>query len=70
MVKVCLENIITSVVNIMHEFSEFKGNKMITLYREKDEEEKPKWPFSFGKNKAKLIIENFDAIKEFAESED
>ncbi|MGE0793697.1 MAG: hypothetical protein AB7V77_05965 [Candidatus Woesearchaeota archaeon] len=54
----------------MHEFSEFKGNKMISLFREKDEEEKPKWPFSFGKNKAKLIVENYEEIKKFAEEED
>jgi len=54
----------------MHEFSEFKGNKMISLFREKDEEDKPKWPFSFGKNKAKLIVENIDIIKEFAKEEE
>ena len=53
----------------MHEYSEFKGNKMISLFREQDEEEKPKWPFSFGKNKAKLIVENFEAIKTFSEEE-
>lgn len=53
----------------MHEFSEFKGNKMITLFKEKDEEDKAKWPFSFGKNKAKLIVENYDAIKQFADEE-
>ena len=27
------------------------------------------YPFQFGKAKAKLIIENFEAIKEFAESD-
>jgi hypothetical protein len=47
------------------EYGEYKGNKMITLKRNDDE----KFPFSFGKNKAKMIVENFDAIKKFAEEE-
>ena len=38
------------------EFSEFKGNKMIKLVSETDAE--GKWPFSFGKGKAKLIVAN------------
>jgi len=42
------------------EYSEFKGNKLIVLKRSEDD----KFPFSFGK--ARLIVENFDAIKEFA----
>ena len=33
------------------------------------EGEGSKWPFSFGKMKAKLIVENFDEIKKFAEEE-
>jgi hypothetical protein len=45
------------------EYSEFKGNKLIVLKRNDDD----KFPFSFGKGKARLIVENFDAIKEFAE---
>jgi hypothetical protein len=49
------------------EFSEFKGNKMIKLINEKDPE--GKWPFQFGKMKAKLIVENIDEIKKFAEEE-
>ena len=49
------------------EFGEFKGNKMIKLINENDTE--GKWPFSFGKTKAKLIVENIDAIKKFAEEE-
>lgn len=49
------------------EFGEFKGNKMIKLIGESDAE--AKWPFSFGKMKAKLIVENFDEIKKFAEEE-
>lgn len=49
------------------EFGEFKGNKMIKLVSDKDAE--GKWPFSFGKNKAKLIVENYEAIKKFSEEE-
>ncbi len=47
------------------EFDEFKGHKMIKLISDKDQE--GKFPFSFGKNKAKLIVENYEAIKKFAE---
>ena len=47
----------------MHEFGEFKGRKVIKLKRSADD----KYPFIFGKAKAKLIIENYDIIKEFAE---
>ena len=43
--------------------SEFKGNPMIVL--KNDEEDK--FPFQFGLKKAKLILENIDAIKEFVE---
>ena len=49
------------------EFSEFKGNKMIKLVSETDTE--AKWPFQFGKMKAKLIVANFEAIKQFSEEE-
>ena len=47
------------------EYDEFKGNKMIKLISATDQE--GKWPFSFGKNKAKLIVANYEAIKKFAE---
>ena len=46
--------------------SEFKGNPMIVL--KKDEEDK--FPFQFGLTKAKLIVENIDAIKAFVEKND
>lgn len=49
------------------EFGEFKDNKMIKLISENDQE--GKWPFSFGRNKAKLIVENYEEIKKFAEEE-
>jgi hypothetical protein len=47
------------------EYDEFKGNKIIKLLS--DEEDK--YPFQFGKGKAKKIVENYDAIKAFAEEE-
>jgi hypothetical protein len=47
----------------MHELGEFKGNKIITLKRNPDDQ----YPFSFGKLKAKLIVENYEAVKKFAE---
>ena len=46
--------------------SEFKGNPMIVL--KNDEEDK--FPFQFGLKKAKLILENIDAIKQFVEKND
>ena len=49
------------------EFSEFKGNKMIVLKSDQDSE--GRFPFQFGKMKAKLIVENFDDIKKFAGEE-
>ena len=50
------------------EFSEFKGNKMIKLINDNDPE--GKWPFQFGKMKAKLIEANIEDIKKFAEEEE
>lgn len=47
------------------EFSEYKGNKMIKLISEKDPE--GKYPFMFGKSKAKLIVEHYKEIQKFAE---
>ncbi len=47
------------------EFGEFKRNKVLTLKRADD----GCFPFTFGKAKAKLIVENFDEIKKFAEEE-
>ena len=46
---------------------EFKGNKTISLMSESDDESKGFYPFTFGVNKAKLIIANFDDIKAFVE---
>lgn len=49
----------------MIDYGEFKGNKMIILKKNDDDN----YPFQFGKAKAKLIVENYEAIKEFAEGE-
>lgn len=45
------------------EYSEYKGNKLIVLRRNPQD----KYPFQFGKTKAKLIVENYSDIKKFAE---
>jgi len=46
----------------MPEITEYKGNKLITL------NPGSKYPFSFGLNKAKMIMENLDSIKIFIET--
>ncbi len=48
------------------EFSEYKGNKLIVLRRNPED----KYPFQFGKTKAKLIVENYAEIKKFAEEKE
>lgn len=48
------------------EYSEYKGNKLIVLRRNPQD----KYPFQFGKTKAKLIVENYADIKKFAEEAD
>jgi hypothetical protein len=45
--------------------SEFKGTTVLEL--RKNEEDR--FPFSFGLNKAKLILENIEEIKKFVEEE-
>jgi len=47
------------------EFDEYKGNKLIVLKRDENDP----YPLKFGKSKAKLIVESFEAIKKFAEEE-
>lgn len=47
------------------EYNEYKGNKIIILKRDEND----RYPFSFGKTKARLIVENFESIKKFAEEE-
>lgn len=46
-------------------FDEYKGNKLIVLTRDENDQ----YPFKFGRGKAKLIVENFEEIKKFAEEE-
>lgn len=46
----------------MPEISEYKGNKLICL------NPGSKFTFSFGLGKAKMILENLDAIKKFVET--
>lgn len=48
------------------ERSEFKGNPMLVLKRNEDD----KFPFSFGLNKAKMILESIDEIKKFVAEND
>jgi hypothetical protein len=45
------------------ERTEFKGNKILVLKRDEND----KFGFSFGKAKAKMIVEAFDEIKKFVE---
>jgi len=45
------------------EESEFKGNAMLVIKQGEDD----KFPFQFGLKKAKLILENIEAIKKFVE---
>ncbi len=40
---------------------EFKGHPILSLLKDEDDAH----PFTFGLTKAKLIIENIDAIKDF-----
>lgn len=46
--------------------AEFKGNPMLVI--KNDEEDK--YPFQFGVKKAKLALENIEAIKKFVEKHD
>ncbi len=45
------------------EKSEFKGKPVLVIKRNEED----KYPFSFGVSKAKLILENLDAIKKFVQ---
>lgn len=48
------------------EESEFKGNPMIVIKNSEDDQ----YPFQFGVKKAKMVVENIEAIKKFAEKYD
>ena len=45
------------------EESEYKGNPMIMLKKAAED----KYPFQFGVKKAKLVLENVEAIRKFVE---
>jgi hypothetical protein len=45
------------------EESEYKGNPMIVLKNSEED----KFPFQFGVKKAKLVLENVEAIRKFVE---
>lgn len=47
----------------MVEKSEYQGKPILILKRNEND----RFPFSFGVSKAKLIMENLDAIKKFVE---
>jgi hypothetical protein len=47
----------------MAEIQEYKGNKLLCLNPGE------RFLFSFGLNKAKMILDNLDVIKKFVESE-
>ena len=46
----------------MYEYTEYKGNKILVLKRSEEDA----YLFSFGKAKAKLIVEHIEEIKKFA----
>lgn len=46
--------------------SEFKGNPMIVIKND----EQDQYPFQFGVKKAKLVLENIEAVKKFVEKYD
>ena len=47
----------------MIERGEYKGKPLLIIKRNEDD----KFPFSFGLNKARMILENIDEIKKFVE---
>lgn len=51
-------------MTVRHE--EYKGHNLIVLMRDEDDA----YPFKFGVGKAKLIVENIDAIRRFIEEND
>lgn len=47
----------------MIEKSEYKGKPIIVIKKDENDQ----YPFSFGLNKARLILENIEEIKKFVE---
>jgi len=48
----------------VHKIGEYKGSPVITLKRGEED----KYPLTFGLGKAKLILENLEAVKAFYEA--
>lgn len=46
--------------------ADFKGHPMLVIKNSEDD----KFPFQFGVKKAKLVLENIEAIKKFVEKND
>lgn len=46
--------------------SEYKGNPMIVIKNSEED----KFPFQFGVKKAKLVLENIEAIRAFVQKHD
>jgi len=44
------------------ELGEYKGHSTLSIWQG---EERPKWTFTFGIEKAKSILENINAVEEF-----
>lgn len=55
---------------IVIEESEFKGQPVITIWETDDEGKKKQFPvISFGKKKAKILVDNIKEIQDFASKE-
>ncbi len=48
------------------EESEYKGNPVLVIKNTEED----RYPFSFGVKKAKMILENLEAIKKFVDKND
>ncbi len=51
---------------MVYEEQDYKGKPVVILKRSADD----RFPFAFGLQKAKLIIEHYDEIKKFVEKND
>ena len=49
------------------EIGEYKGSPTLSIYDLDDKGERKQYPFSFGKKKAKAILNHLEEIKKFAE---
>lgn len=49
------------------ERGDYKGSPTLIIHELDDQGKRKAYPFSFGKKKAKQIVENYEEIKKFAE---